>query len=115
MEEPVLAAPVAPFRVDVHPERDVVRVAPAGELDLTTVSVVDGQVADLRAAGFGQLVLDLRAVSFMDTTGLQLVLALDAAARTDGVELGLIPGPPAVQRVFELCGVLDRLPFRPLG
>ncbi len=64
----MLAAPVAPFRVDVHPERDVVRVAPAGELDLTTVCVVDGQVANLRAAGFGQLVLDLRAVSFMDTT-----------------------------------------------
>ena len=111
----MLASPPVPFGVDVHPERDVVRVAPRGELDLTTVGAVEGEIAELRAAGFRQLLLDLRGVTFMDTTGLQLILALDGAARADGIELGLVQGPRAVERVFELCGVLERLPFRPRG
>ncbi len=38
--------------------------------------------------------------------------ALDARARRDGVELKLIAGSPAVQRVFEIGGLADRLPFR---
>ena len=101
-----------PFRVEVHPERDVVRVSPVGELDLTTVGAVDEQIAELRSAGFGHVVLDLRELTFMDTTGLQLVLALDSAARADRLDLSLVQGPPAVERLFDLCGVLDRLPFR---
>ena len=111
----MLASPPSPFRVDVQPERDVVRVTPVGELDLTTVTAVDEQVAELRAAGFAHVVLDLRGITFMDTTGLQLILALDNAARADGLHLSLVQGPPAVERVFDLCGVLERLPFGPRG
>ena len=111
----MLASPLSPFHVDVQPERDVVRVVPVGELELSTVGAVEEQVAELRAAGFRRVVLDLRELTFMDTTGLKLVLTLADAAREDGLELGLVQGPPAVQRVFELCGVLERLPFAPRG
>lgn len=33
----------------------------------------------------------------------------DARARRDGMSLAVIPGPPVVQRVFEIAGVMDRL------
>jgi anti-anti-sigma factor len=56
-------------------------------------------------------VLDLRGVSFIDSTGLRLALDLDAAARGDGFRVELIPGPPQVQRIFDLTGALDQLPF----
>ena len=100
------------LRIDVAPDRDVVHVAPVGEIDLATVGRLDEQLRELREAGFRRLVLDLRDVGFMDSTGLRLILTLDALAREDGTDFGLVGGPPPVQRVFEISGTLDRLPFR---
>ncbi len=103
--------PVRPFRVDVEPERETVRVVPVGELDLATVDHVGEQVRDLYEAGFDRVVLDLRKVSFIDMTGLRLILALDGDARRYGTDFGLIAGRGSVQRVFEICGLVERLPF----
>lgn len=102
-----------PFSVRVTPERDLVRVTPAGELDLATVGELDRQLRELVDAGFRRLILDLRRLDFMDSTGLRLILTLDAASREDGLDFALIGGGYAIQRVFEVSGVLDRLPFRP--
>ena len=54
---------------------------------------------------------NLSALEFMDSTGLRLVLALDAEARRDGFTLSLVRGSAAVQRVFELTGTAGALPF----
>ncbi|HEV7804266.1 MAG TPA: STAS domain-containing protein [Solirubrobacteraceae bacterium] len=105
--------PYAPFRVDVHPERMVVRVAPAGELDVTTASQLECQLHELRDSGFDRIVLDLRRVTFLDSTALALILAEDRRARERGHAFTLISGPPAVQRVLEVCGVAGRLRFEP--
>jgi anti-anti-sigma factor len=82
-----------------------------GELDLSTVPIVQAQLAELEAAGFTRLVLDLRQLRFLDSSGLRLLIDWDARARADGVEMTVIPGPPAVQRLFDLAGVTDRLRF----
>ena len=55
--------------------------------------------------------LDLRGVTFVDSTGLHLVLEVDAASRAQRWEFGLIGGPADVQRVFDLTGSRARLPF----
>jgi anti-anti-sigma factor len=47
----------------------------------------------------------------MDTTGVRLIIQADARSRADSNRLALLRGPRAVQRVFELTGLLDRLPF----
>ena len=67
-----------PFRVDVEPARESVRVAPVGELDIATVDKLQAEVARLLETGFEKIVLDLRGVRFLDSTGLRLVLELDA-------------------------------------
>ncbi|HYH88430.1 MAG TPA: STAS domain-containing protein [Solirubrobacteraceae bacterium] len=100
-----------PFRVDVEPERDSVRVAPVGELDIATVEKLRAEVDRLREAGFAKLVLDLRGVRFLDSTGLRLVLELDAAAKDSSQELMLIRGSDVVQRIFEVTQVAERLHF----
>ncbi len=100
-----------PFRIDVEPSRDSVRVAPVGELDLATVDKLRAEVDRLRESGFTNLVLDLRGVRFLDSTGLRLVLELDAAATADGQELKIIRGAPVVQRIFEVTQVSERLKF----
>jgi anti-sigma B factor antagonist len=99
------------FRLDVRPERDVVRVCPVGDVDLDTVDVVRAQLDELRAAGFTRVVLDLRGATFLDSTGLHLALEAQAASAADGWEFGIIEGPANVQRAFELAGLGKRLPF----
>ena len=109
---PVLVDPPhqpAPFRVDAHPERDAVRVVPVGELDLATAELLEKQLRELRSAGFQRVVLDLRELTFIDSSGIRIVVAEHRLAEQAGREFSLIPGPPAVQRALEVCGLLDLL------
>ena len=99
------------LRCEVVPQRDVVRVHPIGSLDLATVPVLEQQLQALREAGFRRLIVDLGGLWFMDSTGLRLVLEWHAAAQQDGFEIGFAPGPPTVQRVFELTGTSEHVPF----
>jgi anti-sigma B factor antagonist len=96
------ATPYEPFTVAVVPNRHEVAVIPKGELDLSCVDALDREVRELRAAGFDQIVLDLRQVRFLDSTGLRLLLSLRSDAERDGHDLTLVRGPRAVQRIFEL-------------
>jgi len=96
----------------VLPERDVVRVMPAGELDVATVREVDDKVRELQQAGFAEVLLDLRRLTFMDFRGLHLILRAEAFARQDGTRFVLIAGPPAVQRALEVSGMDAWLPYR---
>jgi anti-sigma B factor antagonist len=100
-----------PFRIEVEPARDSVRVAPVGELDIATVDKLRAEVDRLRESGFTKLVLDLRPVRFLDSTGLRLVLELDQAARAASQELLIIRGSSVVQRIFEVTQVSERLQF----
>lgn len=104
-------ADLEPFRVEVHPERDRARVVPVGEVDIATVGEIDDRLREFHANGFQRCVLDLRQLTFMDSTGLRLILDWDARARRDGISFAVIPGPGVVQRLFEVAGVLDQLPF----
>ena len=60
---------------------------------------------------FEQLVVDLGEVTFVDSTGMGLVLEVHDRSRSEGFKLRLLRGPDEVQRVFELAGVADVLPF----
>ena len=102
-----------PFRVEVHPQRADVRVVPVGEADLATVGQIDDRLRELRQAGFRRFVLDLRQLTFFDSSALRLVLSWNATARRDAISFTVIQGPPAVHRVLELAGVLDALTFCP--
>jgi anti-sigma B factor antagonist len=104
---PFDAAEFEPFRCEVDPDRESVIVRPVGELDLATAPIVDAQLSELVAAGFDSVVLDLRKLRFLDSTGLRLLLMWEAKSRAEGVGLRVLPGPPAVQRVFDIAGVTN--------
>ena len=99
------------FSWEVVRDASSARIAPVGELDLAARPQLERAIDELRRSGVDRLILDLRRVSFMDSSGLRLALDLHTAANGDGFKLELIPGPPHVQRVFELTGTLDTLPF----
>jgi anti-anti-sigma factor len=107
-----LSQHIEPFTCKVIPERDQVIVAPRGELDMATVGAVEQELRRLYDSGFRKIVLDLGGLSFMDSSGLHLVMRWTAEASRDGFQFQLEPGQPQVQRLFELAAVLDELPFR---
>jgi anti-sigma B factor antagonist len=93
------------FSCEVHRNGGSAWVRPAGDLDLDTAHRVESALAELRGDGCGSLVLDLRALTFMDSTGLRLVIRWHTAARDEGFEFAVVPGPDVVQRVFRLTGM----------
>ena len=104
-----MAAP-GNFDVATNRQGSALVVSPRGEIDLATVDLVRDAVE--REWNKGEdLVLDLREVGFLDTSGLRYVLELVEAASRDTVSLSLVRGPSAVQRVFEVSGLEPRLPF----
>ena len=107
---PVPSVP-PPFRASVTPVDGAVGVQLAGELDLATVADAEQAIARARRETPGPLRLDLSQLTFLDSSGLRLVIKIDAACRADGCDLEIQPGPRGVQRVFELAGVLEMLPF----
>jgi len=100
-----------PFRCELEPERERVRIRPIGEIDMATAPAVETHLTELTAAGFKQVTLDLRAVCFLDSSGLRMILEWDARSRADGFAFSLVAGPPTVQRLFDLTGTTARLPF----
>lgn len=107
----VPARPPAPFAVRTHScAGRSLRVALAGELDLATAP---GAAKQLKAAqAESSLVwLDLRGLTFMDSSGVHLVIAAHTRARRRGGRLVIVNCPPPVRRVFELTGVLGHLEF----
>jgi anti-anti-sigma factor len=97
-----VAALPTPYRCDVFPERDRVRVAPVGELDIATAPQLDDTLRELVESGIDHVVLDLAKLEFLDSTGLRLILRWHASAQEDGLRFRVWPGPPAVQRIFTL-------------
>ena len=53
-----------------------------------------------------------RASTFIDSTGVGVLLRVHEETERRGIELAIEPGPPEVQRVFEVAGLADVLPFR---
>jgi anti-anti-sigma factor len=93
-------------------DNGAVRLSISGELDIISAAVLEQRLgALLEQDGASSIVLDLGALSFIDSTGLRVIVTGTRDFRDRGRQLTLIPGPPAVQRVFELTGLLDALPF----
>ena len=80
----------------------------SGEVDLTTAPELERAVLAAQQPGT-QLTLDLSAVEFLDSSGLQILLDADIRAREQGSLLKVIAGTGEVARVLELAQVADRL------
>jgi anti-sigma B factor antagonist len=97
----------------VRSERDGAAhtIAPSGELDLATAPDLEAELLRVEATDADSIMLDLSALQFIDSTGIRLVLMADARSRADSDRLRLLRPRAGVFRVFEICGIADRLPF----
>jgi stage II sporulation protein AA (anti-sigma F factor antagonist) len=100
---------VADFSVTTERQGGLLRVVPTGELDIAAADALRAAIAE--RTGSEDLVIDLRGLEFMDTSGIQVVVEAFRAARDVGFRLRVIRAPSEVQRVFEIAGLDAVLPF----
>jgi len=104
--------PFAGFTVrEVIGSRGLHWLSLTGELDIASAPELEARIERLCVDGASVVVLDLSKLAFMDSTGLQAVLAATKRCGQDGLEILLAGATGAVQRLFELTGVRasDRL------
>ncbi|MET9378225.1 STAS domain-containing protein [Streptomyces sp. NPDC002992] len=76
-----------------------------GELDIETATLLHHHVANQFLHGRRHLVLDLSALGFMDSSGLNVVIKGAREAREMGGDLHLVAPTPAVRRLLEITGL----------
>jgi anti-sigma B factor antagonist len=85
-------------------------LAPRGELDLATAPLLE-QAVLAQASDARRVVVDLRKLSFIDSSGLRTLVHLTRWAHEDERELAFVRAGPRVHRVFELSGIAGVLAF----
>jgi anti-sigma B factor antagonist len=99
-----------PFTAEVTRAGRAVIVVLEGDVDMATMPVVRDAVrrADLHEDA-DVFVLDLRQVTFMDTSGLQLLVERVRRAEADGHAFAVVRGPRSVQRMLDIAGLTPSL------
>ena len=99
------------FQVDVRTDGSAAIIAVSGELDLATAPALESELERVARSEseLELLVLDLRKLQFMDSTGLSVIVKAHQRLSDDGRNLCLIRGPQQVQRLLDVTGVAERV------
>lgn len=88
---------------------DVHTITLVGELDLATAGDVEHELRGAEEAGATTIVVDLAGLTFLDSSGVRLLILADARSRSNGHDLSLRRPPQHVRRVLEICGITEHL------
>ena len=99
-----------PFDITVEERDGHALVGLCGEFDLAAVEAVETALLPVEAR-FPMVILDLREVTFLDSTGLRAIVSADARAREKGFELKIVRGSKEVQKLLYLAGLDKILPL----
>jgi anti-sigma B factor antagonist len=96
------------FSVTRRPAGDAVVVVPEGEIDLATIDQLRAEI-DAAAEEASLVVIDLRAVTFIDSAGIRLIIEGTRALADAGGEFAVVRGSGEVRRIFGLVGLDGRV------
>jgi anti-sigma B factor antagonist len=100
---------VTPLDVTIEQHPGQTRVVLIGELDIASTQDLENELSAVEANSPGTVVLDLRRVEFIDSTGLRALVAADERARSAGRRLAVVRGPDAVERLLTVTQLDQRL------
>ena len=98
------------FAVHVERRGEVRCLHPVGDLDVVAVGLLAREFEAAERSHAALIVIDLGRLSFIDSAGIALLVAMDCACVGEQ-RLRLIAAQPVVDRVLELAGVRARLPI----
>ena len=87
-------------------------IALDGDLELANVAAIESELSQVEAGDCSQIVLDLRRLAFLDSTGIHVLMSAHARATANGRPLALVVGDGPVHRVLDVCGALSILPTK---
>jgi anti-sigma B factor antagonist len=97
------------FRVEARRDGGAAVIAVIGELDLASGPELEAELDQLSGPDTQLVVIDLRQLDFMDSTGLSILVRAHQRLADEGCEVGLVKGSQQVQRLLDLTGVAERL------
>ncbi|MFI2436070.1 STAS domain-containing protein [Streptomyces sp. NPDC018693] len=101
----------SPLSIKVElPREDVVLVTVAGHLDLDTAAEFEARLAHQLRQGRRHFLLDLSAVPFMDSSGMNIILRTHQKARERPGSVHVVRPTDAVRRILDLTGVSLTVP-----
>jgi anti-anti-sigma factor len=101
---------MANFGLETQDQNGVVLLTLRGELDIGSAGKVEEELRRVEQEGPPALIiLDLRKLEFMDSSGLRVIMAADQRAREGERRVAVVQGPDAVRRVFEITRLDERL------
>jgi anti-sigma B factor antagonist len=98
-----------PLSIELREENDRVVVTMQGELDMANAPLLQGSIESEQLAAAKTVILDLQQLSFLDSTGLRVILAARELCWRRGQEFAVTPGSPQVQRLLSVTGVGEHL------
>ena len=97
--------------IEVERDGATLLISPRGELDISTTQALDVVLRKGIDGDAPRVILDLRGVSFIDSTGLRLLVFAAARSRNNGDRLRMMRGSEAVERVLLVSGLEQSQPF----
>jgi anti-sigma B factor antagonist len=97
------------FRLEVRNQGRATIIAVSGELDLASSPSLQEELDRVAASDSQLLIIDLRSLDFMDSTGLSVLVRAHQRAEEHGRQLAMVRGPQQVQRLLSLTGVGEKL------
>ncbi len=101
------------LEIVVHEQGTTITIELAGEWDLAGVPAVRPRIEHALSARPERVVLDLSRLAFMDSSGLHATIELAHRLAAQNIALAIVPGSPAIQRLFDITGLTERLVFIP--
>jgi anti-sigma regulatory factor (Ser/Thr protein kinase)/anti-anti-sigma regulatory factor len=99
------------YEVELVRQETALRIVLKGEFDLAAKPALEGVLRDLDPAGLERVVVDIREVTFFDTTGLNMATRLDRWGLDHGLPVSFTRGGPAVANALEAAGLALALTF----
>ncbi|MDP1847566.1 MAG: STAS domain-containing protein [Solirubrobacteraceae bacterium] len=103
--------PVPDFDLRVVRSDSRLHIAPVGELDIATAPQLEEAISKATSEPVAELVLDLRELTFMDSTGLRTLAQANLKAEQAGTALSIWRGSRQIERVLEISGLGPLLPL----
>ena len=97
------------FSVETHTNGRAITLTVSGELDLLSAPVLEQALGRLTEPDVDLIILDLRGLAFMDSTGLHLLVQAQQRAHDSGRSFALVRAGEQVQRLLDVTGVGDVL------
>lgn len=98
------------FEADIEVRGEDLWVLPRGDLDIAGAPELAEALRLALASDATSIVVDLRGVGLLDSTGLRVLL--EGRAEEGGDRISFVPGSDHVQGILRLSGLIDALPFR---